>query len=114
MALLLFLVLPLLVFTHVLCGCQAPSVAVDYLMYKKAVVAIFNIIFYNVLNPNGLGPELYGVEPWTYYFINGFLNFNIVMPLSLAALPVLLLFRKWSVATAHLSLFQVFIYALPL
>ena len=28
-----------------------------------------------------------GVEPWSFYFLNGFLNFNIVFPMALLALP---------------------------
>jgi len=28
-----------------------------------------------------------GVEPWTFYFLNGFLNFNLVFPMALLALP---------------------------
>ncbi len=30
-----------------------------------------------------------GVEPWTYYFLNGFLNFNIVFLLALLAVPLI-------------------------
>ena len=32
---------------------------------------------YNVLDDHG-GPELYGVEGWQFYFVNSFLNFNLV------------------------------------
>ena len=28
------------------------------------------------------------MEPWTFYFLNGFLNFNVVFPLALLSLPV--------------------------
>lgn len=37
----------------------------------------------------GGGPDLYGTEPWTYYFANCLLNFNIVFLLSLLAWPLL-------------------------
>ncbi len=37
-----------------------------------------------------LGPTLYGVEPWTFYFQNLFLNFNFVFLLALLSLPVYL------------------------
>lgn len=30
---------------------------------------------------------MYGVEPWYYYIINGFLNFNILFPLALFSMP---------------------------
>lgn len=29
-----------------------------------------------------------GVEPWSFYFINGFLNFNVVFILALFAIPL--------------------------
>ena len=66
---------------------QVPCIIVDYIFYKKFFVAVWNIVSYNVFESHG-GPNLYGVEPWTYYFINGSLNFNIALPLSLLALPV--------------------------
>ena len=31
---------------------------------------------------------LVGIEPWTFYFLNGFLNFNVIFPMALVALPV--------------------------
>jgi alpha-1,2-mannosyltransferase len=53
-----------------------PSAIVDYYFYWRLVIASLNIILYNVFGTGG--PDLYGVEPWTFYFVNGFLNFNIV------------------------------------
>jgi len=32
--------------------------------------------------------SLTGTEPWHYYFVNGFLNFNIVFLLALFSLPL--------------------------
>jgi alpha-1,2-mannosyltransferase len=88
---------------------------VDWYYYGKPVIAVWNILFYNVLNPtSGLfdlvslclfvstllarstiihfdttgGSQLYGVEPWNYYFVNLFLNFNIIFFLALCSLPV--------------------------
>ncbi|GFS10463.1 mannosyltransferase [Elysia marginata] len=69
--------------------------------YGKLVVAPLNIILYNVIS--GHGPELYGVEPLSYYIINGFLNFNFAFFLALVSLPFLMictLVFKWS---AHRS-----------
>jgi alpha-1,2-mannosyltransferase len=43
---------------------------------------------YNVLSTKG--PDLYGTEPWTFYFINGTLNFNLMFLASILS-PVLLL-----------------------
>lgn len=42
---------------------------------------------YNVFTSHG--PNLYGTEPWSYYLINGFLNFNIVWILAVLT-PILL------------------------
>ncbi|CAG5053732.1 unnamed protein product [Parnassius apollo] len=66
----------------------APTVLVDSWHYGRLVVAPWNIVAYNIFTEHG--PDLYGVEPWTYYFVNGFLNFNIVWVLSLSC-PLLLL-----------------------
>lgn len=63
-----------------------PLVAVDSLFYGKLVVAPLNILLYNVFTPHG--PDLYGTEPWPFYFINGFLNFNLVFGLALLSLPL--------------------------
>ncbi|GFN98152.1 mannosyltransferase [Plakobranchus ocellatus] len=66
-----------------------PLVVVDMHLYGKLVVAPLNIILYNVIS--GHGPELYGVEPLSYYIINGFLNFNFAFVLALLSLPFLLI-----------------------
>lgn len=66
---------------------MGPSLAVDYFYYQKPVIAMWNILTYNVFNSHA-GAELYGVEPWYYYLMNGFLNFNIVLGLALVSAPV--------------------------
>ncbi|XP_042329994.1 alpha-1,2-mannosyltransferase ALG9 [Sceloporus undulatus] len=63
-----------------------PLVAVDSYHYGKLVVAPLNIVLYNVFTSHG--PDLYGTEPWSFYFINGFLNFNVAFALALLALPL--------------------------
>ncbi|XP_062844640.1 alpha-1,2-mannosyltransferase ALG9 [Trichomycterus rosablanca] len=63
-----------------------PVVVVDSYYYGKLVIAPLNIILYNMFTPHG--PDLYGTEPWHYYFINSFLNFNIVFVLALFSLPL--------------------------
>ncbi|XP_048004680.1 alpha-1,2-mannosyltransferase ALG9 [Leguminivora glycinivorella] len=65
-----------------------PMVIVDSWQYGRLVIAPWNIVAYNIFTEHG--PDLYGVEPWTYYFVNGFLNFNIVWILALSS-PLLLL-----------------------
>ena len=44
--------------------------------YGKLVIAPLNIIIYNVFTNHG--PDIYGTEPMSFYFMNGFLNFNFV------------------------------------
>ncbi|XP_051552085.1 alpha-1,2-mannosyltransferase ALG9-like isoform X1 [Myxocyprinus asiaticus] len=63
-----------------------PVVVVDSYYYGKLVIAPLNIIMYNVFTHHG--PDLYGTEPWHYYFVNGFLNFNIVFVLAMVSLPL--------------------------
>ncbi|GLG95523.1 Mannosyltransferase [Gryllus bimaculatus] len=50
-----------------------PMVKMDSSYFGRLVVAPYNIIHYNIFSH---GPDLYGTESWTFYFINGFLNFN--------------------------------------
>ncbi|ESO98754.1 hypothetical protein LOTGIDRAFT_114104 [Lottia gigantea] len=63
-----------------------PMVIIDSQYYGKLVIAPLNIVLYNVFSPHG--PDLYGVEPVSYYVINGFLNFNVVFLAALVSLPV--------------------------
>jgi alpha-1,2-mannosyltransferase len=58
-----------------------PSVLIDYYYYEKSVLALWNITKYNALEGDD---ELYGIEPWTFYLVNLFLNFNIQVLLALA------------------------------
>jgi alpha-1,2-mannosyltransferase len=57
-------------------------------MYGKPVIAPLNIVKYNIFSNKG--PELYGTEPWSFYLINGTLNFNLIFAFALAS-PLLLL-----------------------
>lgn len=63
-----------------------PQVAIDSYMYGKLVIAPLNIVLYNVFSEHG--PDLYGVEPWIFYFHNGFLNFNVAFIMALYVLPI--------------------------
>ena len=47
--------------------------AIDYYYYQKVVIAVWNIVSYNVFTQHG--PSLYGIEPLSFYLKNGFLNF---------------------------------------
>ncbi|XP_053681407.1 alpha-1,2-mannosyltransferase ALG9 [Anopheles nili] len=65
-----------------------PIIIIDSAHFGSITVAALNIIRYNVFTSHG--PDLYGVEPASFYVKNLFLNHNIVLPLTLAY-PVLVL-----------------------
>lgn len=65
-----------------------PLVAIDSYYFGKLVVAPLNLVKYNVL-ASDTSSELYGTEPWDFYFKNCALNFNVAFPLALAA-PILM------------------------
>lgn len=72
-----------------------PILLVDSLFYGKAVLVPLNIIVYNIMSTKrGAGPELYGVEPPTFYLANLALNAGpIILLLALGALPLLAMSR---------------------
>ena len=51
----------------------------------------WNIIRYNIFGGSERGPELYGTEPWSFYFKNLMLNFNHVPGLALFSIPALVI-----------------------
>jgi alpha-1,2-mannosyltransferase len=53
-----------------------PMICLDSMYYGKLVIAPLNIILYNVFSSHG--PNLYGTEPFSFYLLNGFLNFNFI------------------------------------
>lgn len=73
----------------------APLLAIDTLAYGHWTLVAWNTLVYNVLGrARGLSPDLYGVEPWTYYAGNLLVNFNVVTLLGLLALPAALLLAR--------------------
>ncbi|PYH64243.1 dolichyl-P-Man:Man(6)GlcNAc(2)-PP-dolichol alpha-1,2-mannosyltransferase [Aspergillus vadensis CBS 113365] len=69
----------------------ALEIAVDYAFLRKLVIVPWNIVAYNVFGGEGRGPEIFGVEPWTFYIRNLLLNFNIWFAFAMAAAPLLAL-----------------------
>ena len=61
-------------------------VQIDSHYFGRLVVAPWNIVMYNVFSSHG--PDLYGTEPWTFYIVNGILNFNIIFVAALVSLPL--------------------------
>lgn len=77
-----------------------PLIAIDSYYYGKLTVSPLNTVLYNVFNKNG-GPELYGVEGFSFYFINLLLNFNLVLVASLFSLPMLILSKIFVTTRKH-------------
>lgn len=67
-------------------------VSVDTHYFGRTILAPLNIVAYNVFSKHGA--NLYGVEPWTFYFKNGILNFNFAFAVAVASAPAVLLSRR--------------------
>ncbi|EGW30972.1 uncharacterized protein SPAPADRAFT_62874 [Spathaspora passalidarum NRRL Y-27907] len=66
-----------------------PIVIIDSIFYQKLGAFIpVNIVLYNVFGEEGEGPEIFGVEPVTYYIFNLLLNFHVILPLAFLGLVV--------------------------
>lgn len=71
------------------------GVVVDYYFYRKCTIVPLNIVLYNVFSArDGRGPGLFGVESASYYFKNLLLNFNILFPVSLLAVPLSIVLKR--------------------
>ncbi|KAK4444879.1 Alg9-like mannosyltransferase family-domain-containing protein [Podospora aff. communis PSN243] len=68
------------------------DVAVNTFFYRKVEAVSWNIVKYNIFSSTG-GPDLYGTEPWDFYFRNLALNFNLWFVLALLSMP-LFFFQK--------------------
>ncbi|XP_063696408.1 alpha-1,2-mannosyltransferase ALG9 isoform X2 [Culicoides brevitarsis] len=73
-----------------------PMTAIDSSYFGKLVISPVNLVLYNVFTSHG--PNLYGVEPTSFYLINGFLNYNIIWLMSLLT-PVMLLVGYFFIPT---------------
>lgn len=58
-----------------------PMTVIDSSYFGNLAIAPLNLIIYNVFSSHG--PNLYGVEPASFYVINGFLNFNLIWIMAL-------------------------------
>lgn len=79
-----------------------PMAVVDSSYFGRVAVAPLNLIMYNVFSSHG--PNLYGTEPLSYYFINGFLNFNVIWLLALVT-PIMLVLGYYFVPAKTKSTF---------
>ncbi|GBB88318.1 hypothetical protein RclHR1_14890008 [Rhizophagus clarus] len=73
------------------CMILIPLVLIDYCYYREVTIVPLNIIMYNVFGGKDKGPDIYGTEPWSFYFMNGFLNFNFLFIMALMSIPGLIL-----------------------
>ncbi|KAJ8127691.1 hypothetical protein O1611_g5945 [Lasiodiplodia mahajangana] len=68
---------------------------INAFFYHNFEVVSWNIVKYNIFSSTG-GPDLYGTEPWTFYFRNLAINFNIWFVLALLSLPLFLLQKAFN------------------
>lgn len=83
---------------------------IDSYFYGRLVVAPLNIVLYNIFSNHG--PDIYGTSPWSFYFLNGFLNFNIIFPLALVSLPSVII--TWKMKLFQKKFVAVLLALLPL
>ncbi|EGG14046.1 glycosyltransferase [Cavenderia fasciculata] len=69
----------------------APMIMIDEKYYGKLVIAILNIILYNFTSDHEGGSQLYGIEDWKFYFINCFVNFNVIFFIALLSIPLIII-----------------------
>lgn len=81
--------------------------AIDSIFYGKFAPVSWNIFWYNVINADAeSGPNIFGVESWSYYLFNMFLNFPLpVLMLSVMGLFHLRLWPLWSSLLLWISVF---------
>ena len=80
-------------------------ITVDSGFYQTLVVIPLNIVLYNVFGGEGEGPEIFGVEPFSYYVLNLLLNFNITAVLALLGMVFTVKnHHNWFVVNATLTL----------
>lgn len=74
----------------------------------------WNIVAYNIFGGQGRGPEIFGTEPWTFYFKNLLLNFNVWFILAVSTAPLLVLQALFRLhATSKQTLFRTVTLATP-
>jgi alpha-1,2-mannosyltransferase len=85
---------------------------INAFFYKCPELVPWNIVKYNIFSSAG-GPNLYGTEPWTFYFKNLALNFNVWFVLALLALPLFLLQKVFSSKQGFQSGMRTFVFITP-
>jgi alpha-1,2-mannosyltransferase len=80
-------------------GAAGDEEGLGVLSLSSLVFSTGNLVAYNMF-PRGTGSELYGTEPWPFYFKNLGLNFGPGFPAALCALPLLAALAIAHTATA--------------
>ncbi|KAK4048882.1 mannosyltransferase [Microbotryomycetes sp. JL201] len=70
------------------------AIATDSKAYQHLTLVPWNIVKYNAFPTKGSGPALYGEEPFSFYFVNASLQFNVLFPLALLSLPAIWITRQ--------------------
>lgn len=91
---------------------QVPVFAVDTVVYSRFVLTPLNIVLYNVFGGRERGPDLYGTEPASFYILNLLLNFNILLPLALGALPALAITYRYDRKRVEAGFVRIYAHAL--
>lgn len=79
-----------------------PIMIIDSFFYQKVLFIPINIVLYNVFGGEGEGPEIFGVEPFSYYIMNLLLNFNAIFPLAVIGV-------FWNPILTHVKAFSSFV-----
>ena len=60
----------------------------DSAAYRELQIVPWNIVRYNMLSGGGRGPNIFGTEPWWFYFLNLALNFNVCTIAAFLSVPL--------------------------
>lgn len=93
--------------TVILSLITAVTLFIDSLLYGKFSPVSWNIFWYNVVNADEeSGPNIFGVESWTYYVFNLLLNFCLpVLLFSIVGIFHKRLWPVWMSLTAWIGVF---------
>ncbi|EMG45666.1 hypothetical protein G210_4135 [Candida maltosa Xu316] len=78
-------------------------IAVDSIFYQKILFIPINIVLYNVFGGEGEGPEIFGVEPLSYYILNLLLNFHFIFPLTVCGIALNPIFTQFKLLSTFVS-----------
>ncbi|KAH3672434.1 hypothetical protein WICMUC_004270 [Wickerhamomyces mucosus] len=102
--------------TFIIIGILSLIVSIDWVFYKKLEIIPLNIVLYNVINSNDQsGPNIFGVEPFSYYIKNILINFNfigITGYLSILIIPIFQLIFKEESLINFVVIIELFVWSI--